>query len=121
MANTLTPIQAIKKPAWKDDRWDVPTNENWDAMDGLLPPKGGTTGQVLAKKSDTDNDLEFIDGGGGGGGGLAWETTSLDTVSAENGKIPLLQEVMLACLLILPSVIQSVSVTGKELALSILL
>jgi len=86
MANTLTPIHTIKKPAWKDERWDIPTNENWDKMDGLLPPKGGLTGQVLAKKSDADNDLEFIDGGGGGGGGFAWETTALDTVAAEANK-----------------------------------
>jgi len=32
-------------------------------------PTGGTTGQVLAKASGTDGDVEWVDGGGGGGGG----------------------------------------------------
>jgi parallel beta-helix repeat protein len=31
-------------------------------------PSGGTTGQVLAKNSDTDYDTEWADGGGGGAG-----------------------------------------------------
>lgn len=31
-------------------------------------PIGGTTGQVLAKASDTDHDTEWVDAGGGGGG-----------------------------------------------------
>lgn len=37
-------------------------------------PNGGTTGQVLAKKSDADGDTEWITGGGGG------ETPTLDAV-----------------------------------------
>ncbi len=40
-------------------------------------PAGGTTGQVLAKASNADNDVAWIDppegGGGGGGGGAAYE------------------------------------------------
>lgn len=32
-----------------------------DGKDGLGVPSGGTTGQVLAKKSDTDNDTEWTD------------------------------------------------------------
>lgn len=36
-----------------------------DGKDGLGVPSGGTTGQVLAKKSDTDNDTEWIDQTGG--------------------------------------------------------
>ena len=31
-----------------------------------LVPTGGTTGQVLAKKSNTNNDVQWIDGGGSG-------------------------------------------------------
>ena len=37
--------------------------------DGLGVPAGGTTGQVLAKASNTDNDTEWVDGGGGATGG----------------------------------------------------
>jgi hypothetical protein len=36
--------------------------------DGLGVPAGGTTGQVLAKASDTDNDTEWITPSSGGGG-----------------------------------------------------
>ena len=35
--------------------------------DGLGVPAGGTTGQVLAKASNADNDTEWVTGGGGGG------------------------------------------------------
>ena len=46
--------------------------------DGLGVPAGGTTGQVLAKASDTDNDTEWVDqSGGGGGGGLYAPTIQL--------------------------------------------
>ena len=42
-------------------------------------PAGGTAGQVLAKKSATDYDTEWVDqtGGGGGGGGTEWEDKEL--------------------------------------------
>jgi len=39
-----------------------------DGADGAGVPPGGTTGQVLAKKSNTDNDTEWVDQTGGGGG-----------------------------------------------------
>ncbi|ACI93254.1 conserved hypothetical protein [Afipia carboxidovorans OM5] len=38
-----------------------------DGTDGLGVPAGGTTGQVLAKASDTDNDTQWIDPPAGGG------------------------------------------------------
>lgn len=38
---------------------------------GTGVPTGGTTGQVLAKKSNTDFDTEWVDGSGGGGGGTS--------------------------------------------------
>ncbi len=37
-------------------------------VDGVAIPAGGTTGQVLAKKSDTDRDCEWVDQSGGGSG-----------------------------------------------------
>lgn len=40
-----------------------------NGKDGLGVPTGGTTGQVLAKKSNTDNDTEWVDQTGGTGGG----------------------------------------------------
>lgn len=53
--------------------------------DGLGVPLGGTTGQVLAKKSDEDNDTEWIDNVGGDGSGsgimtgaiIGWEGDSI--------------------------------------------
>lgn len=49
-----------------------------DGKDGLGVPNGGTTGQVLAKKSDADNDTEWIDPPTTGGGSSVtikrWET-----------------------------------------------
>lgn len=53
---------------------DEPTNPDtyvWvdtDAPDALAVPDGGTTGQLLAKASDTDFDTEWIDAPSGGGG-----------------------------------------------------
>lgn len=43
-------------------------------------PAGGTTGQVLAKNSGADHDLEWVDqsGGGGGGGGPTLLTAAVD-------------------------------------------
>lgn len=42
-----------------------------DGKDGLGVPAGGTTGQVLAKKSDSDNDTEWVEQTGKGGAGIA--------------------------------------------------
>ena len=39
-------------------------------------PAGGTDGQVLAKASDTDYDVEWVSGGGGGGGANLGYTAS---------------------------------------------
>lgn len=47
-------------PFWDDDKPPVPAGEG-------IPP-GGTTGQVLTKKSDEDYDAEWKDPQGGGGG-----------------------------------------------------
>lgn len=41
------------------------TQYDIEAANGVIP--GGTTGQVLAKKSNTDNDLEWVNQSGGGG------------------------------------------------------
>jgi hypothetical protein len=52
------------------------TNSDWVVRDGggaVGLPIGGAAGQVLAKASATDYDVEWVDqsGGGGGGGGVA--------------------------------------------------
>jgi hypothetical protein len=53
-----------------------------DGADGLGVPAGGTTGQVLAKASNADNDTEWIDPATGGGAGL-WigDTAPVDTAT----------------------------------------
>ena len=48
----------------------IPSNassSNKLATKAEMVPAGGTTGQVLAKKSNTDNDLEWVNQSGGGG------------------------------------------------------
>jgi hypothetical protein len=58
-----------------DNSQDLPTPTEWEVyisqiqemIDGIEPvPKGGTTGQALVKKSDTDGDVEWktIESGG---------------------------------------------------------
>ena len=58
-----------------DNSQDIPTPTEWEVyisqiqemIDGIEPvPKGGTTGQALVKKSDTDGDVEWktIESGG---------------------------------------------------------
>lgn len=42
-------------------------NTDFFALAAQAVPPGGTTGQVLTKTSDTDNDVEWAAGGGGGG------------------------------------------------------
>ena len=45
-------------------------------------PTGGTAGQVLAKKTATDYDTEWVDQtGGGGGGGTEWEDIELSNLT----------------------------------------
>lgn len=65
------------KPAFADvattgnysDLIGAPTLGTVATEDGYAVPAGGTTGQVLAKVSNTDGDLEWTDQTGGGGGG----------------------------------------------------
>ena len=48
---------------------DHPTGQTFNVMDGedgLGVPSGGTTGQVLAKASNADNDTEWVNSSGGG-------------------------------------------------------
>lgn len=42
-----------------------------DGVDGVGIAKGGTTGQVLAKSSNSDYDTEWVNQSGGGGGGTS--------------------------------------------------
>lgn len=54
----------------------IPSNassSNKLATKAEMVPAGGTTGQVLAKRSNTDNDLEWVNQSGGGGGTSDYE------------------------------------------------
>lgn len=51
-------------------------------VSGVGVPVGGTTGQVLKKKSDTDYDAEWADGGSGGDSSLTSDVTSNLAVGA---------------------------------------
>lgn len=55
----------------ESDPIPIPTvsgKDGKDGKDGLGVPSGGTTGQVLKKKSNSDNDTEWADESGGGSG-----------------------------------------------------
>lgn len=55
-----------------DNDYDLLKGEKGlNGKDGLGVPAGGTTGQVLAKKSDIDNDTEWVEQTGKGGTGIA--------------------------------------------------
>ncbi len=55
---------------------------NWVLMTNVVPD-GGTTGQVLAKATNTDYDLEWVDQTGGGGSGIPFAIASgTDTYTA---------------------------------------
>jgi hypothetical protein len=64
-----------------------------DGDPGVGVPAGGTTGQVLAKNSDTDYDTEWVDAAAGGGAG-AWGgitgtlSDQTDLQAALDGKSP---------------------------------
>lgn len=63
----------------------IPSNaspSNKLATEAETVPKGGTTGQVLAKHSDNDNDVEWIDPPEGGGTG---DYEELDNLPSING------------------------------------
>lgn len=53
-----------------------------DGAPGVGVPTGGTTGQVLAKKSGTDYDTEWVNQSGGGGG-------AVDSVNGKTGTVVL--------------------------------
>lgn len=61
-----------------------------DGADGVGVPAGGTTGQVLAKTTNTDYDTGWVDQTGGSGGvpDLQYETRSSNTIlgTADKGK-----------------------------------
>lgn len=67
----------------------LPTNENpfWDreVPEGRGLPPGGTTGQVLTKKSSTDYDADWQDPTGGGGTGGTVSVEVADTKTGEPG------------------------------------
>jgi len=51
---------------------------NLGQLNGALAPAGGTTGQVLAKASNTDYDLEWVTGAGGGGASITGGSAVVD-------------------------------------------
>ena len=76
-----TVVMKTYKFGTKIDGSIAPTGEAPEPLDNFITqaevilqevdeaiPTGGTTGQVLAKKSDEDHDLEWVDQSGGGGG-----------------------------------------------------
>ena len=56
------------------------TQYDINAANGVIP--GGTAGQVLAKKTNTDLDLEWVNQSGGGGG-------AVDSVNGQTGTVVL--------------------------------
>lgn len=57
-----------------------------DGADGLGVPEGGTTGQILAKKTNADNDTEWIDPPAGtGGGSVTGDTYPIGSITAFAG------------------------------------
>lgn len=75
---TFTPsVSETGDLSWTNDKGlENPTTVNikgadgQDGADGLGVPSGGTTGQVLVKKSDVDNDTEWVDYVASGGDSL---------------------------------------------------
>ena len=67
---------------------DHPTGQSFNVMDGqdgapgVGVPSGGTTGQVLKKKSGTDYDAEWDDEEGGGGSTVTIDRTGTASASA---------------------------------------
>jgi hypothetical protein len=58
---------------------------NPNSMNGRSIPSGGTTGQVLAKASDSNYDVEWVSGGGGGDSEVflaTYGTTTNDEIEA---------------------------------------
>ena len=65
----------------KGDKGDKGDKGN-DGADGVGVPNGGTTGQILVKKSNTDYDTEWADESGGGDASLESDVTANMTVGA---------------------------------------
>lgn len=65
-------INVFKSVVATNNDYDLLKGEKGsDGKDGLGVPAGGTTGQVLAKKSDSDNDTEWVEQTGKAGAGIA--------------------------------------------------
>lgn len=58
--------KALNNKVDKEKGKGLSTNDYTNEDKAKLIPTGGTTGQVLAKKSDTDNDVEWVNQTGGG-------------------------------------------------------
>lgn len=65
-----TGYQQYNGSSWTDVTAVVTGPAGADGTDGEGVPDGGTTGQILKKKSDTDQDVEWGDGGGAGTGDM---------------------------------------------------
>ena len=64
ISRSIVPTGEVPTPV---QNWIDQANEVLEEVDEAIPT-GGTTGQVLAKKSDADRDTEWVDQTGGGGG-----------------------------------------------------
>lgn len=58
--------KALNNKVDKEKGKGLSTNDYTNEDKAKLIPTGGTTGQVLAKKTDTDNDVEWVNQTGGG-------------------------------------------------------
>ena len=67
-------INGIDGQDGKDGIDGTPGEPGRDGTDGVGVPVGGTAGQVLAKKSNTDFDTEWVNPSGSGGGSSGVET-----------------------------------------------
>ena len=70
-------------------RKNLKVNNFTDEDRSKLIPPGGTAGQVLAKNTDTDNDVKWVDQAGGGATVVdsLTSTSTTDALSAKQGKI----------------------------------
>lgn len=75
----------------KEEGKGLSTNDYTNEDKAKLIPTGGTTGQVLAKKSDADNDVEWVNQTGEGSAtgvvNSLESTSATDALSAKQGKV----------------------------------